>query len=72
MDGTYTLTEIETDQGPATLVEPAVEDEALALNLNPDSVGYAVLLGVTPDEIQEGNIRVIITSQPIYMGEADR
>lgn len=72
MDGTYTLTEIETDQGPATLVEPAVEDEALALNLNPDSVGYAVLLGVTPDEIQEGNIRVIIASQPIYMGEADR
>ena len=59
---TYSLSEIETSQGPATLVVPAVEDEELFDALQEASVGYAVLVGVTPDQISEGNIRTFVTS----------
>ena len=58
----YSLTEIETSQGPATLVVPAVEDEAMFDALQEASVGYAVLIGVTPDQITGDNIRAFVTS----------
>lgn len=59
----YVLSEIETIQGMATLVVPAVDDEALAADLEGASIGHAVMIGVTPDQIEEGNIRVIVANE---------
>ncbi len=57
----YSLSEIETSAGMATLVVPAVEDESLAGDLQDASVGHAVLIGVTPDQIQDNNVLVMVT-----------
>lgn len=59
---TYSLSQIETSQGMATLVVPAVEEEALFDALQDASVGYVVLIGVTPDQIGASNIRAFVTS----------
>lgn len=72
MDATYSASLIETSQGFATLIMPAVTDEALLSGLNPQSVGHAILLGVDPSEIQDNNIRVIVSNSNILDGSADR
>jgi len=58
----YTMTQIETSAGMATLIVPAVDDESLLATLEGASIGHAVLVGVTPDDIQDGNVRVIVTN----------
>ncbi len=62
MEISYVLSEIETSQGMATLVVPAVENEELQDAFADASIGHAVLIGVTPDQIEEGNIRVIVNN----------
>jgi len=57
-----TLTQIETAQGPATLVVPSVDDAELAEALTGANIGHAILIGVTPDQIETGNIRVLVES----------
>lgn len=58
----FRLTEIETDLGPGTLVEPAVASAEDAAALGATSVGWAVLLGVTPDQLEGAAIRVVVTT----------
>lgn len=59
----YTLREIETDLGPATLVQPAGTDDIAPGDLgNGASVGYAVLVGVRPDELDGADIRVVLNT----------
>ena len=58
----YTLTEIETSQGLATLIVPAVENVDLQAALAGANVGHAILIGVTPEQIQENDIKVLIDS----------
>lgn len=58
---TYALTQVETDLGPATLVEPAVSDEAVATALAGSvNGGVALLLGVTPEQLTAANIQVVL------------
>jgi hypothetical protein len=72
MDATYTASLIETSQESATLIMPAVTDEALLSEFNSQSVGHAIPLGVDPSEIQDNNIHVIISNSNILDGSADR
>jgi Ca2+-binding RTX toxin-like protein len=62
---TYRLREIETSLGLATLVEPAIADPSadpgIVAALGPLSVGHAVLLGVSPEDLLEAKIRVVLT-----------
>jgi len=58
---TYTLSQVETDLGLATLVEPAVSSEAVATALAGSvNGGVALLLGVTPDQLTAANIQVVL------------
>ncbi len=57
----YTAVLIETPDGPATLIVPAVDDQDMLAEFLGASVGHAVLLGITPDQLEQGNIRVIVT-----------
>ncbi len=59
---TFVLREVETELGTGTLVEPAVEDEATAEALEGSSVSFAFLLGVTPQELADTEIRAVLTS----------
>ncbi|MBT0956971.1 hypothetical protein IV417_06210 [Alphaproteobacteria bacterium KMM 3653] len=52
----YQLTLIETEDGPATLVVPTVETQEMYDALDPTSVGTAILMGLTPEDIQDGDI----------------
>ncbi|MDV7270469.1 hypothetical protein RYZ20_06110 [Thioclava sp. A2] len=57
----YTLSEIQTDPGAATLVTPASSDAVTAETLGEGaSVGYAVLLGVSPADLASVEIRVVL------------
>lgn len=57
----FTLREIETDLGPGTLVQPAGTAELTADDLGDGaSVGYAVLLGLRPQDLAGADIRVIL------------
>jgi len=58
----YRLTEIMTDLGPATLVEPLVADAATAAAMNATSVGFAVLIGLTPTQLAGAQIQVVVTN----------
>ncbi len=60
VDMAYTLTEIDTELGPGTLVQPAALSEEEAASLEGASVGHAVLLGVTPDQLSDANIHVVL------------
>lgn len=57
----YSLQEIVTNLGPATVVIPAVNDESLASDLESASIGVAVLQGVTIAELEDANIAVLLT-----------
>lgn len=57
------LSEIETPLGMATLVEPAVESQDLANQLEGANVSYAVLLGITPADLEGADIRLYATGQ---------
>ena len=58
---TYTLSQVETDLGLATLVEPAVSNEAIATALaGCVNGGVALLLGGTPDQLTAANIQVVL------------
>jgi hypothetical protein len=58
---TYTLSQVETDLGLATLVEPAVSNVAIATALAGSvNGGVALLLGVTPDQLTAANIQVVL------------
>lgn len=57
----YTLREIETELGRGTLVQPAGTEEIDAEALGEGaSVGYAVLLGVRPQDLAGAEIRVVL------------
>jgi Ca2+-binding RTX toxin-like protein len=57
----FTLREIETDLGPGTLVQPAGTDDLTADDLGDGaSVGYAVLLGLRPEDLAGADIRVVL------------
>jgi len=48
--------------GPATFVQPASQDGSLTGSLSDLNGGYAVLLGVTPEELEGALIRVVLES----------
>lgn len=57
----YTLREIETELGMGTLVQPAGTDEIDAESLGDGaSVGFALLLGVRPQDLAGAEIRVVL------------
>jgi Ca2+-binding RTX toxin-like protein len=58
----YTLTEIETSLGTGTLIAPIVTDETLAASLGDTSTAYAVLLDVTPEDLEGADIQVVLES----------
>lgn len=59
----YTLREIDTDLGRATLVQPAGTDSIGADDLGDGaSVGYAVLVGIRPDQLAGADIRVVLNT----------
>ena len=57
----YSLFEIETSLGPATAVVPAVNDAALADDLSTANIGIAILQGVTPSDLQDAEVTVVLT-----------
>ena len=67
----YTLTRFETADGPATLVVPAVSDQAMLDDFEGANIGHAVLLGVTPDQVAPSDIRVIVTNDASTAFAAD-
>ena len=67
----YSLTQIDTADGPATLVIPAVDDEDLLASFVGANIGHAVLLGVTPDQVQDGDVRVLVTNTDSNVLAAD-
>jgi hypothetical protein len=57
----YTLREIETELGRGTLVQPAGTEEITAEALGDGaSVGYALLLGLRPEDLAGVDIRVVL------------
>ncbi|SCZ49260.1 Hemolysin-type calcium-binding repeat-containing protein [Epibacterium ulvae] len=61
-DFSYTLSEIDTPQGPATLVEPTAHDSASAEILeNTLNDAVVILLGVSPQDLEGADISVVLT-----------
>jgi hypothetical protein len=66
----YRLSEIETPLGMGTLVEPAVTSQSLADSLAGANVSYAVLLGLSPEDLASAAIQVYLTAENSeYFGE---
>lgn len=58
----FEATLIDTSLGPATLVVPAASSQAQADAIGAASVGHAVLIGVTPEDLDAGNVFVVLSS----------
>lgn len=71
----YTLREIDTDLGRATLVQPAGTDGLTADDLGDGaSIGYAVLVGVRPADLAGADIRVVLetpATNPFAVGSVE-
>jgi len=70
---TYVLTEIETDSGIATLVSPAYSDDIAFDGMNETGASHAILLGLTPDQVSDDDITVLLVNSSdangIQMGQ---
>lgn len=62
----YSLTEIETSLGTGTFVQPVVDAD----DLEHTTGGYAFLLGVSPEQLQDAEIQVILTSDESVTSDA--
>ncbi|MBD3786867.1 MAG: hypothetical protein IE922_07825 [Sphingomonadales bacterium] len=57
----YKLSPIETELGPGTLIEPSLPETMAPFEMSDDtSVGYAVVLGLRPEDLQGADIRVVL------------
>jgi len=59
------LETVTTDIGTGTLVTPVVNDPALAATLEGNSVPYAFLLGISPEQLEGGDVFVAIRTPKV-------